>query len=109
MEQLLVLAVVLLILLLSFGTRWIRGTNRERGSLDSEPKKARLPPRARTRERKPEEPVPSRRQASTAPLPAATAARSRTLTLKEARRGIVLMTVLGPCRGLEGEASRKDQ
>jgi hypothetical protein len=61
------------------------------------------PPRVRVVTPPPLAPAPARRERP-APLPAAAAqqpARFHLGDLADVRRGIVLMTILGPCRGLE--------
>ncbi|HEU4370939.1 MAG TPA: hypothetical protein VFV05_22180 [Methylomirabilota bacterium] len=75
------------------------------GAPPAEPGPARIPPRVVIA--RPPSPVVTRRPA--ADLPGATAApperrrrgRRRLRNRRDARRGIVLITVLGPCRGLE--------
>jgi hypothetical protein len=107
-EQLLILVVVASILLINFAARMLRRRRESAMLRESEPEAPQIPPRAH---RLPPPVVQPRRAgegAHGAPLPLAvppSAARQRVRSslgsLRQVRRGIVLMTVLGPCRALE--------
>jgi hypothetical protein len=107
-EQLLILVVVAFVLLINFAARVLRRRRESAMLRESEPEAPQSPPRAH---RLPPPVVQPRRTGEGAhgvPLPLAvprSAARPRVRSplgsLRQVRRGIVLMTVLGPCRALE--------
>lgn len=105
--QLLFLLLMAFVLLLNFVTRAlrrrvVRAAPRSSESEVSEiPRRAQRPPPATTPRRSPEAP-------RTAPLPVAVRpatpqprARAPLGGLRAVRRGVVLMTILGPCRAVE--------
>lgn len=102
MEQIVILAVAFLLLLLRFAGRLIRRAIDTPASREREAPRARFPSRVPPPDRKRDkkEVPPVRRQPRDVPLPSP-AGRTRVLSLREARRGIVLMTILGSCRALE--------
>jgi hypothetical protein len=108
-EQLLLLALFMLAALAQLlYRRFTRGPRDEAAGKDQAPGRDRIaaPPAAPTRvpERRPRpraEPGRDARPTPVAPIGARPPARSRLGTLRDVRRGIVLMTVLGPCRALE--------
>jgi hypothetical protein len=109
LEQVLVLAVFLLVVLVDMAARYLR-SRRAAAVPVPEPEPVTFPPVARPpAAARLAAPVPARRRRPEAgvqpmPDPRPTAFRRRPALpggLAEARRGIVLMTVLGPCRALE--------
>lgn len=113
-EPLLLLALFVLAALVPLLYRRILQSSRE-GAAGTEGTAGRdrpaVPPAGPTRaaEKRPEPRARAGRVARPTPLVPAGArrpARSRIGTLKDVRRGIVLMTVLGPCRALEAAPLR---
>jgi hypothetical protein len=98
MEQLLLLAAILLLALLDLIARAVRKSQAGQVPQDAEPGSGPIAEVPR-----PEEfPVPARPAPPRAPLPAPVRRPARpSLGPGDARRGIVLMTILGPCRGLD--------
>jgi hypothetical protein len=107
-EQLLILLVLAFVLLINFAARvlrrWVKG-DAPRGI---EPETPQIPPRGQRLPPAEVQPRRAREGPHRAPLPLAvapSAARRRARlpvgSLRAVRRGIVLMTILGPCRALE--------
>lgn len=109
MEPFLYLLLFLFIAFLSFVMRWLRGEIEKRGSLEETPKRYGLFQESPAPFVYAEEKLGGREEEiSGAPLiPSSRSGRRlkrvtiRPTNLQEMRRGIVLMTVLGPCRALE--------
>ncbi len=108
-EQLLFLAVFALVPLINFLLPWLRKRMEGAGARQPEPAPREAPPRATrphplqpartnvTQEGPRREVLPVRIQ----PLAVRRFAHGRLGSRRELRRGIVLMAILGPCRGLE--------
>jgi hypothetical protein len=109
-EQILFLALFLLVVLVNLVARWLRGRGERRPRVEAErPREIREGPR-----RVPPRPAVPTPEISRAPAPVAAPApappapvrrppRFRLGGVADVRRGIMLMTVLGPCRALEPE------
>jgi hypothetical protein len=106
--QLLILVMVAFVLLINFATRVLRRGVKGDAPQGIEPETPQIPPR---RHRLPPAVVESRRaregphsallSLETPPSAARRRARSPLGSLRAVRRGIILMTILGPCRALE--------
>jgi hypothetical protein len=106
--QLLILVMVAFIMLINLITRVLRRRREREAPRRIEPEAPQIPPRAPRLPPLVVEPRSAREGPHSAPLPLAappSAARRRERSLvgslREVRRGIVLMTILGPCRALE--------
>jgi hypothetical protein len=107
-DQLLILAGLAFVLLINFITRLLRRRREREAPRGIEPETPRSPPRAHRLPSSVVEPQRARAGPQDAPLPLAVPpyaarrrARSSLGSLREVRHGIVLMTILGPCRALE--------
>ena len=103
-EQLLVLAAVVLVPLINLIIRAIArrhgmARKRETPVVPAPAGRSPVPRRVWTREHPPTSPLP------TMAPPVVSQAHSRLGSLREVRRGIILMTILGPCRALEPPGS----
>ncbi len=114
MEPFIYLALLLLFILLSYVTRWLKGAIEEKSEEQRTEDKGYVAPSVPTEYGEFSVPpfsegIPpyERRQAerlgriSQEPLRGGRVRKSRLGGLKEVRGGIVLMTILGPCRALE--------
>lgn len=102
-EQLLILAVLVLIPLVNYLAGRLRRSLKEAEPRAAAPPPPRAEPRSRPRPPALPRPAPGIVPPEAAPPRPARrrAASAAPRSLRESRRGIVLMTVLGPCRALE--------
>jgi hypothetical protein len=107
-EQLLILLVLAFVLLINFAARvlrrWVTGKaprRMEPEASQSPPRGPRLPLPVAQPRRVREGPQGTLSPVAVAPYVARWRPRSRLGSPREVRRGIVLMTILGPCRALE--------
>jgi hypothetical protein len=107
-DQLFILVMLAFVLLINLVVRLLRRRREREAPRGIEPETPRSPPGARRLPFPVVEPQRARAGPQGAPLPlavppyaAARRARSSVRSLQEVRRGIVLMTILGPCRALE--------
>jgi hypothetical protein len=109
--QLFLLVMVALVLLVNLLARGLRRWGTGDAPRGMEPDTPQIPPRGRRPPPPVAEPRRAREGPHSAPLPRAVPpaaarrrARSRLGSPRAVRRGIVLMTILGPCRALEPPA-----
>ena len=113
--QLLILVMVAFVLLINLITRVLRRRRESEAPRRMDPEAPQVPPRGPRPPPPVVEPRRAREGPHSAPLPVAappSAARRRARSplgsLRVVRRGIVLMTILGPCRALEPPAPPRE-
>jgi hypothetical protein len=111
LEDLLALLLFVALVLFTAVAGWLKRRFEDKPSWKIEPEPPKAPPRAQVLQSRTPKPSRKERAAGMPSVATPLAAirrqeRSPVRSLRDARRGIVLMTILGPCRGLEPPGPR---